>query len=82
MHNASKRLQLYFPYQLYMELKNQSKKNGKSMAEIVRCALEEFFSYDKSRWENDPINKIVGMCNDDITDASYNHDKYLYGKRK
>lgn len=82
MNNTSKRLQLYFPYPLYLELKNEMEKKGKSMASIVRDAVEKFLGSEESSWEKDPINKIIGMCNTDITDISYNHDKYLYGKGK
>jgi predicted DNA-binding antitoxin AbrB/MazE fold protein len=30
----------------------------------------------------DPLEKVIGICNTGRTDGAENHDKYLYGKKR
>lgn len=79
---SEKRTQVYFPRKLYAEVQKRAKAESKSMAEIVREAVEKYLSEKKIDWENDPIFKLEGICDSDVEDLSINHDYYLYGGKK
>ena len=57
------------------------------MAEVIRQAVCQHIQYIEDHaapstqdWENDPINKIVGIVKEvNVTDGSVNHDYYIYG---
>lgn len=82
MSSSTKRVQLYFPQDMFLKIKEEAKKRKKSMAEIVREAIDNFLQPQNANWENDSLNKIIGLCKEDISDSSYNHDKYIYGWEK
>lgn len=82
-HVTERKTQVYFPAELHRQLKEYAQWRGISMAEAIRqavtCYLERE-SLSAQDWENDPINKIVGMFKGvGVTDASENHDYYAYG---
>jgi Arc/MetJ-type ribon-helix-helix transcriptional regulator len=79
----SKRIQFYFPEDLYLEAETVAKKEGKSMAEIVREALKKYLSEHekktRNKWKNDPLKKGAGFF-EGSEDLSQNIDEYIYGK--
>ncbi|MCL6642160.1 MAG: ribbon-helix-helix domain-containing protein [Candidatus Bipolaricaulota bacterium] len=86
---AERKTQVYFPEELHRQLKEYARRNEISMAEAIRQAVRRYLQDEglsASDWENDPINKIIGMAKDvNVTDGSENHDYYAYGfplKRK
>lgn len=83
MSIAEKRTQVYFPFEMYKRIAKKAKKESKSVASVVREAVEKYVKEEDETidWENDPFFKIVGIANSGIKDLSVNHDKYLYGKK-
>ena len=86
---AERKTQVYFPEELHRQLKEYAQQQGISMAQIIRQAVSRLLESEKlasQDWENDPIWKIVGLAKEvNVTDASENHDYYVYGyplKRK
>ncbi len=81
---SEKRTQVYFPEDLYDRLKKRAKKEGKSVAAIIREASEEYLKEDEKEidWENDPLFKLAGVFESEEGDLSINHDHYLYGAPK
>lgn len=79
---AEKRTQVYFPEKLYRDVKKRAKAESKSVAAIVREAVEKHLEEKKIDWDNDPIFKLVGIAKSGVTDFSVNHDHYLYGAKK
>ena len=76
----SKRTQLYFPDQLFEELKREAKKRRTSLAELVRSALKEFLAKNKvQEWDKDPLWEMIGKGESKDGDLSVHHDRYLYG---
>lgn len=79
---SEKRTQVYFPLNLYRQIKRTAKKESKSSAQIIREAVELYLEREKEKeidWENDPIFKLVGIASSGLGDLAENHDKYLYG---
>ena len=73
------------PVQLHRELKRRAAEENKSMAQVLREAAMQYIASDKpSRHEDveddDPL-WLIGTDPVDlgVTDASVNHDLYLYG---
>ncbi len=81
---AEKRTQVYFPEELYKRLKKRAKKEGKSVAALIREASEEYLKEEEKEidWENDPFFKAAGIFSSKDGDLSINHDHYLYGAPK
>ena len=81
--SMTKRIQFYFPSSLIMEVEDEAKKRGMSMAGIVREALREHLKSKKktTEWDKDPLNKMSGFFKGD-SNLSAEHDKYLYRDSK
>jgi metal-responsive CopG/Arc/MetJ family transcriptional regulator len=79
---SEKRTQVYFPMELYREIESSAKNESKSVASVIREAIEKYLSEKEINWTNDPFLNIVGIANTGIGDASEKHDKYLYGKER
>lgn len=79
---SEKRTQVYFPEKLYRDVQKRAKEESKSVAAVVREAVEKYLSDREIDWENDPIFKAVGFIKSDVSDLSENHDLYLYGREK
>jgi hypothetical protein len=79
---AEKRTQVYFPERLYREVRKRAKAESKSVAAVVREAVERHLEEKKVDWENDPFFKAAGFFKSDAGDLSLNHDHYLYGVKK
>ncbi|HAR46527.1 MAG: hypothetical protein A2X56_13635 [Nitrospirae bacterium GWC2_57_13] len=79
---SEKRTQVYFPEKLYRDVQKRAQEESKSVAAVVREAVEKYLSDREIDWENDPIFKLEGICSSGLTDLSVNHDYYLYGGKK
>jgi len=76
-----KRTQLYLSIEQFQTLKDIAQDQNGSIASVVRNAISEYLSKKEeatdARWENDPINKVIGLFEAE-EDLSINHDRYLY----
>jgi hypothetical protein len=79
---AEKRTQVYFPEKLYRDVKRRAKAESKSVAAVVREAVEKHLEEKEIDWENDPFFKAVGFIKSGVTDMSVNLDHYLYCAKK
>ena len=77
------RSQIYIPEVQIRLLKLESKKEKRSVSELVREAIHLFLAEraKEADWDNDPITKLIGKFKSDVTDASTRHDDYLYGPK-
>ena len=80
------------PKDLYRQAKRRALDEEKSLAQIVRESIVEYLAEPQASgpeslaedtspdWENDPLWLIgTDPVMADVTDASVNHDLYLYG---
>jgi len=81
---ASKRVQMYFPEDLFQRLTKTAKQEKLPVAAVVREAVLNFLQRreEKRDWENDPIWDIIGAGESKDGDLSVNHDVYLYEKNR
>ena len=78
-----KRTQMYFPEDLFSELKQRAEQEHVSISDLVRNAVREFLSKEKEKnWVDDPLWNMLGAGSSNIGDLSSSHDDYLYGGKK
>ena len=79
-----KRKQIYLDEESDRALKSLAVATKVSESEHIRRAIKKYVvRYKNKITEEDPLEKLIGLCDDPAgpTDASVNHDKYLYGKK-
>jgi len=73
------------PKQLHRDLKRRAAEEDKSMAQVLREAAAQYIASAELTTsppvnDNDPLWLIgTDPADSDLTDASVNHDVYLYG---
>ena len=78
------RTQIYLEENQMQQLKIEAERERLAVSELIRRAIERFLK-TKTRnadWDNDPLTKAVGKIKLAVTDASMEHDHYVYGRRK
>lgn len=78
------RAQVYLEEEQLRRLKIEAEREHLPVAVLVRGAISRFLkAKDKGiNWDNDPLVKAVGKVKLSVTNASINHDHYLYGRKK
>ncbi len=78
------RAQVYLEEEQLTRLKLEAKREHLPVAVLIRKAINRFLKVkEKSiNWDKDPLTMAVGKIKLDVSDASLNHDHYLYGKKK
>ncbi len=79
---AEKRTQVYFPEKLYRDVRKRAKAESKSVAAVIREAVEKHLEEKEVDWDNDPFFKAAGFIKTGVRDLSTNLDHYLYGAKK
>jgi len=81
-----KRKQVYLEEEQDRAIKRIAQERGVSGATILREALAEYLAGreppELERPEDHPLWGIIGIGNFGVTDASVNHDHYIYGGPK
>jgi len=77
------RVQVYLEKEQIKKLKLVSEKERLPMAALIRMAVSRFLkAKEKStNWDKDSLTLAVGKIKLNVSDASINHDHYLYGKK-
>ncbi len=78
------RTQVYIGEDEIKQLKLEAEREHLGVSELIRRAIEHFLK-TRARsvnWESDPLTRTVGKIKLAVSDASVEHDHYLYGGRK
>lgn len=78
------RTQIYIEEDQLDQLKFEAEKEHLAISELIRRAIQ-YLLETKSRsvnWDSDPLTKSVGRIKLAVSDASMDHDHYLYGRKK
>jgi len=78
------RTQVYINKEQIHQLKLEAEKEHLAISELIRRAIQHLLE-TKTRgvnWESDPLTKAVGRIKLAVSDASVDHDHYLYSARK
>ena len=78
------RTQVYIDKNQIRRLKLAESKKHQAVSELIRTAIEVFLASEDKQidWENDPLTQAAGRLTLKVSDASEEHDHYLYGTPK
>lgn len=76
------RTQIYIDEDQLHQLKLEAARERLAISELIRRAIRNLLeTKTKSiNWDGDPLTKAIGKVKLEVTDASVNHDHYLYGR--
>ena len=75
------------PRETLQELKLEAVHRHKSMASLIREAVEQVYGTPKPKaksvkeFRNDPIFSTIGICHSGIRDGAREHDRDIYGDK-
>lgn len=76
-----------FPKQTLQELKLYAVRQHKSLASLIRDAVEQVYGMSKPKvkslkeFHKDPLFSIIGICDSGVKDGAAEHDRDIYGDR-
>jgi len=75
------RTQIYIEEDQMRQLKLEAGRERLAISELIRRAIRSLLETKTKSidWNNDPITRTVGRIKLAVTNASVNHDHYLYG---
>ena len=80
------RMQILIDAEAKKMLEREAKIRNISVGQVIRDAVElygkEKLGDEKQLTGNDPLWKMVGIVTDELSDASEEHDHYIYGTSK
>ena len=78
------RSQVYIEEEQIHLLKLEAKKENLTVSELIRKSIQNFLNNRSKNinWDKDPLTQAIGKFKSHVTDASTNHDLYLYGGKK
>lgn len=71
------RKQIYLEPGQNEQIKMLSTGRGKTEAEIIREAIDDYLLKEK-KYVEDPLDKLIGLVEAEINDGSLNHDQNIY----
>jgi len=77
------RTQIYLEEAQYEMLRARARREGKSLAAVIRQILDEALGRGASRGRSaDPLDGVIGMAEGDGSSVAENVAEYLYGDRE
>ena len=78
------RTQIYIEENKMHQLKIEAEKEHLAVSEIIRRAIDRLLEAKvrSIKWDSDPLTKAVGKINLTVSDASVEHNRYLYRRKK
>lgn len=76
-----------FPKQRLQELKLYAVRQHKSLASLIRDAVDQAYGAPKpkakslKKFHKDPLFSTIGICRSGIKDGAREHDRDIYGDR-
>jgi len=73
------------PRETLQDLKLQAVRQHKSLAQMVRDAVDQVYGVPKPKTQSlkefhkDPLFSIIGICKTGIKDGAVHHDREIYG---
>ena len=78
------RAQIYIEEDQMHQLKLEAEREHLAVSELIRQAIDRLLKAraNNINWSSDPLTKAIGKIKLTVSDASVNHDHYLYSRRK
>ena len=74
------RTQIYLEDSHHQALRTRARREGKSMAALIREILDEHFGLGTRSGVKDPLEGVIGIGAGDGSAVAENHEDYLYGE--
>lgn len=78
---AIHRTQIYLESSQYEILKSRARREGKSMAAVIREILDEYLGGKSSMRRPDPLRRAIGIGKGDGAAVAENYQDFLYGDK-
>lgn len=78
---AIHRTQIYLEKTQYQLLQARARREGRSMAALIRNILDEHLTGKASNPRQDPLRRAIGMGKGDGSAVAENCDDFLYGDK-
>jgi hypothetical protein len=75
------RTQVYLEQNQYELLKTRARREGKSLAEIIRDSVEAYLGGAAISARKDPLRSVIGIGNGDGSAVAENYEDFLYGEK-
>ena len=75
------RTQIYLEPGQYELLRSRARREGKTLASLIREALDEYLAGKAAQPGKDPLHRVIGIGDGDGAAVAENCDEYLYGDR-
>jgi hypothetical protein len=76
------RTQIYLDEGQYEMLRSRARREGKSLAAIIRDILDAYLSSARMPVAEDPFRRVIGVGMGDGSAVAENYEDYLYGEEK
>ena len=73
------RTQIYLEREQYELLKSQARREGRTIAAVIRAILDRHLGRGSKRTKHDPFEAVVGIGRGDGSAVAENYEDYLYG---
>lgn len=77
-----RRTQVYLEDEHYRALRARARREGKSMAAVLRDILERHFGLLTEPGESDPFDDVIGIGEGDGSGIAEHFEDYLYGSKE
>ena len=74
------RTQIYLEDAQYEVLRGRARREGKSLAAVIREILDEYLGGPRPRSTRDRFSDVVGIGEGDGSRVAENYEEYLYGE--
>ncbi len=76
------RTQIYLEDGQYEMLRSRARREGKSMASVIRDILADYLSPKSAAGSKDPFRQVIGIGRGDGSPVAENFEDYLYGAER
>ncbi len=75
------RTQIYLEPSQFEMLRNRARREGKSLASVIREAVDEYLGIKVTRRGEDPLYRAIGIGRGDGAAVAENYEDFLYGEK-
>ena len=75
------RTQVYLESSQYEMIKARARREGNTLAQVIRESVEAYLQPVRMRSMEDPLHKIIGIGKGDGSAVAENYEDFLYGEK-
>ena len=75
------RTQIYLEQGQYELLRARARREGKSLAAVIRDSVDAYIGGPAAKADRDPLRHVIGIGNGDGAAVAENYEDFLYGEK-